>query len=64
MEPDSVACGSGFDIAWASAEDAVAPDCELVLRRAAPSLRPVTDARAAADALLAHRPDPVASSGR
>jgi hypothetical protein len=58
MEPDTVACGGGLDLVWASAGDVVAADCELVLRRAAPALPVVTAARAAADALLAHRPQP------
>jgi Ca2+-binding RTX toxin-like protein len=60
--PDTVACGSGLDAVWADADDTVAGDCELVFRTfAAPSLRRVTAARTAGQALLAHRPDPSAA---
>jgi Ca2+-binding RTX toxin-like protein len=59
--PDTVACGSGLDAVWADAGDAVARDCELVFRNSsAPPLRRVAAARSAAQALLAHRPNPSA----
>jgi Ca2+-binding RTX toxin-like protein len=58
MAPDTVTCGSGFDLVWASAEDTVAADCEFVLRKPAPTLPFVASAQAAAAELLAHRPDP------
>jgi Ca2+-binding RTX toxin-like protein len=55
--PDTVRCGSGFDVAFVNAGDSVARDCELVLKRA-PTARKVADAEADARALLAHFPDP------
>jgi Ca2+-binding RTX toxin-like protein len=58
--PDTVACGNGLDLVWADAADTVARDCEFVLHSSAPPFRRVTSARAAAQALLAHRPDPSA----
>jgi Ca2+-binding RTX toxin-like protein len=57
---DTVACGSGFDLVWADRGDNVADDCELVLHDAAPTLPPVAGAISAAQALIAHRPDPSA----
>ncbi len=57
--PDTVSCGSGFDLAWANSADDVADDCEIVIRRgAAPEIGKVTSAVDAARALIAHRPDP------
>jgi hypothetical protein len=57
--PDTVACGSGFDVAWVNAADTVADDCELVIRHATPPTFPrVTAAIEAAHALIAHRPHP------
>jgi hypothetical protein len=59
--PDTVSCGSGLDVVWADPGDAVAGDCEFALLRATPPPhRRVAAARAAAQALLAHRPDPSA----
>jgi hypothetical protein len=59
--PDTVTCGSGFDLVWANSGDSVSDDCELVFRNsAAPTLRRVSSAIAAAQALIAHRPDPSA----
>jgi Ca2+-binding RTX toxin-like protein len=59
--PDTVICGSGFDLVWANSGDSVAGDCEVVFRNgSAPTLRRVTAAIAAGQALLAHRPDPSA----
>ena len=56
---DSVICGPGFDIAfYDSAVDTLSKDCELRIKTRAPSVRDVTDAVAAARALIAHRPDP------
>jgi hypothetical protein len=58
---DTVTCGSGFDLVWANSGDTMAGDCELVFRNAsAPTLRRVSSAVAAAQALIAHRPDPSA----
>jgi Ca2+-binding RTX toxin-like protein len=58
---DTVTCGSGFDLVWANSADSVAGDCEIVIRGGTPpTLRRVTSAVAAAQALLAHRPDPSA----
>jgi hypothetical protein len=54
---DTVACGAGFDVVWANSADAVAEDCELELSFD-PSLGKVADAVEAAEALLAHTPDP------
>jgi Ca2+-binding RTX toxin-like protein len=57
--PDTVSCGSSWDIVWADADDDVAKDCEIVIRRGTPpTLRKVVAAEAAARALIAHRPDP------
>ena len=56
--PDTVACGSGWDTAWVDEADSVAADCELVLRSPVQTFRKVTSAEAAAQALLAHQPDP------
>jgi Ca2+-binding RTX toxin-like protein len=57
--PDTVSCGSGFDLAWANSGDAVAGDCEIVIRRGTPPvISKVTSAVDAAHALIAHRPDP------
>jgi Ca2+-binding RTX toxin-like protein len=56
--PDSVSCGSGWDIAWVDEADTVASDCELKFRSAAPTFRRVASAEAAAQALLEHDPDP------
>ncbi len=56
---DSVICGPGFDVAfYDSAADTVSRDCELRFKTRAPSVRDVTEAIAAARALIAHRPDP------
>jgi hypothetical protein len=58
-EPDTVACGSDLDVVYADSADTVAKDCEIVFRRATPpTLRRVTNAIAAAEALRLHRPDP------
>jgi Ca2+-binding RTX toxin-like protein len=57
-DPDTVTCGSGFDIVWANGPDTVGKDCELELKFTPPALPKVTDAVAAAQALLAHTPDP------
>lgn len=56
--PDSVSCGPGRDVAWVDEADAVAADCELAFRSAAPAFGRVDSAAAAAQALLEHRPDP------
>jgi Ca2+-binding RTX toxin-like protein len=56
--PDTVSCGSGFDVVWADAADSVSRDCEVRLPGPAPALPPVTRAQADADALLAHMPAP------
>jgi len=56
--PDTVTCGSGRDVAWVDRGDAVARDCEVVRTSRAPSLARVAAAEAAAQDLLAHRPDP------
>jgi len=57
--PDTVSCGSGFDLAWANSGDDVADDCEIVIRRGTPPvLGNVTAAIDAAHALAAHRPAP------
>jgi Ca2+-binding RTX toxin-like protein len=56
--PDTVSCGSGIDVVWADVDDDVARDCEVKLRGTAPTLPQVTAARADADDLLAHIPDP------
>ena len=56
--PDTVSCGSGWDVAWLDEADTAAADCELKFRSAAPSFRKVATAEAAAQALLAHDPDP------
>ena len=58
--PDTVTCGSGWDIVWADAADSVARDCELKLRFDPPALPPVTGAEDAAQELLDHTPDPSA----
>ena len=60
--PDTVSCGSGFDLAWANSADDVADDCEIVITHGAPPvLSRVTSAVDAAHALIAHRPNPAAS---
>jgi Ca2+-binding RTX toxin-like protein len=56
--PDTVSCGSGWDIAWVDEADVVASDCELKLHSDAPEIRRVASAEAAARALLDHQPDP------
>ena len=57
--PDTVSCGSGFDLAWANSADDVADDCEIVITRGAPPvLSKVTAAVDAAHTLIAHRPNP------
>jgi Ca2+-binding RTX toxin-like protein len=57
--PDTVSCGSGFDLAWANSADSVADDCEIVIRRGTPPVvGKVTAAIDAAHTLAAHRPDP------
>ena len=56
--PDTVTCGAGWDVAWVDEADTVAADCELKFRSAAPAFRKVANAEAAAQALLAHHPDP------
>jgi hypothetical protein len=56
--PDSVTCGSGWDVAWVDEADTVAADCELKLRSDAPIIGKVASAEASARALLAHHPDP------
>jgi Ca2+-binding RTX toxin-like protein len=56
--PDTVSCGGGRDTVWADGDDVVADDCEQVFHSAAPTLRRVVAARAAAQALVAHRPHP------
>jgi Ca2+-binding RTX toxin-like protein len=59
--PDTVTCGSGHDVVWADADDDVAADCELVLRRGTPpTFEKVRDAEDAARALIAHRANPAA----
>jgi len=56
---DTVSCGSGRDVAWANSGDAVASDCEVVIRRGTPPvIGKVSSAVDAAHALAAHRPDP------
>jgi len=50
--PDTVTCGSGYDVVWADADDDVAADCETRLDGAAPDLPGVSDAIAAAADLL------------
>jgi Ca2+-binding RTX toxin-like protein len=55
--PDTVTCGSGWDLVWADAGDAVERDCELVLELNPPTLPPVADAEDAAEVLLDHTPD-------
>jgi Ca2+-binding RTX toxin-like protein len=55
---DTVACGTGFDVAWVDAADTVA-DCEFVIRQGTPpTLSKVQAAESAARALIAHRPNP------
>jgi Ca2+-binding RTX toxin-like protein len=57
--PDTVTCGSDWDLVYADAGDTVAKDCEFVIRHGAgASVERVTDGIAAAQALIAHRPDP------
>jgi Ca2+-binding RTX toxin-like protein len=57
--PDTLSCGSGFDLAWANSTDDVAGDCEIVITHGAPPvLSRVTSAIDAAHALIAHRPNP------
>jgi hypothetical protein len=56
--PDTVVCGPGVDVVWLDESDTAATDCELKLRSTAPSFRKVAIAEAAAQALLAHFPDP------
>ena len=56
--PDTVSCGPGWDVAWVDEADTVGADCELTFRSAAPTFRKVASVEAAAQALLAHRPDP------
>jgi hypothetical protein len=56
--PDTVTCGSGPDVVFYDSGDSVARDCEVRLRATAPTLPQVTAARAHADELLAHIPDP------
>jgi hypothetical protein len=61
--PDTVTCDAGSDVVWADAGDAVAADCETVLRDGTPPVfRKAQTADAAAQALLAHRPDPAAAN--
>jgi hypothetical protein len=55
---DTVTCGPGWDVAWIDETDTAAADCELKLRSPAPEFRKVATAEAAAQALLAHDPDP------
>jgi hypothetical protein len=55
---DTVSCGSGWDVAWVDEADVVDADCELRFRSAPPAFRKVATAEAAAQALLAHDPDP------
>jgi Ca2+-binding RTX toxin-like protein len=57
---DTVTCGTGWDLVWANAGDAVAGDCELVLKVNPPTLPSVADAQQAAEELLDHTPDPSA----
>jgi Ca2+-binding RTX toxin-like protein len=60
--PDTVTCGTGFDVAWVNGADTVADDCETVIRRGTPPVQfRVTAAIDAATALRAHRPDPSAA---
>jgi hypothetical protein len=56
--PDTVTCGPGWDVAWIDETDTAAADCELKFRSTAPNFRKVATAEAAAQALLAHDPDP------
>ncbi len=56
--PDTVICGSGWDVVWLDEADTAAADCERVRRGTAPAFRKAAAAEAAARALLAHRPDP------
>jgi Ca2+-binding RTX toxin-like protein len=55
---DTVTCGSGWDVVSADRTDAVASDCELRLYVTVSALPKVTAAQTAAQALLAHMPDP------
>jgi hypothetical protein len=57
-DADTVTCGTGFDVVFANSGDSVARDCELRLNFTSPALSPVADAVEAAQALLAHTPDP------
>jgi Ca2+-binding RTX toxin-like protein len=61
---DDVRCGRGRDVVWADLADVVAADCESRRAGPAPAFPALVAARAAADALLAHRPDPSAAARR
>jgi hypothetical protein len=54
--PDTISCGSGWDVVWFDAGDTVARDCEVRLRRPSPKLPGVDRAIADAQALLSHTP--------
>jgi Ca2+-binding RTX toxin-like protein len=56
--PDDVTCGTGWDIAWIDEADSVSADCEITVHGQAPTFGRVASARAAAEALLEHHPDP------
>jgi hypothetical protein len=57
-DADTVTCGAGWDIVWANRIDAVASDCEVRRYVSYPTLPKVTAVDIAAQALLAHMPDP------
>ena len=60
----NVTCGKGFDVVWADGDDLLSSDCERRIKASSPSLLPgVAEARARAEALLNHlpQPDPAAS---
>jgi Ca2+-binding RTX toxin-like protein len=50
--PDTISCGSGWDVVWADPGDSVAPDCELRRSGSAPGLPGTAQAIADAAALI------------
>ena len=55
----TVTCGKGFDVVWADSDDVLSADCERRINASSPpSLPGVIEARARAQALLNHLPQP------
>ena len=58
VAPTTVTCGTGHDVVYADADDVVGADCEQVLPGPAPDFPAVDAARARAQAMRTHFPQP------